>query len=167
MWNANPITGFRDIIEKLTSILSEILLNRLLPMVWVELQYTFEKRLDAHDALHTALLKWSQWIQSYDLGWLPDDSASVPPAIIAFAEDLSTLHQFWGDTLVTGPHHIWQDVTAFTSSSFFVTTGAVTVKSLISERSHWSGRSSVPLSKISRDDSKTDFLATLTVWPSR
>ncbi|EMD61400.1 hypothetical protein COCSADRAFT_192355 [Bipolaris sorokiniana ND90Pr] len=166
MWNANPITGFRDIIEKLTTILARILLNRLLPMVWVELKYTFEKRSDAHDALHTALLKWSQWIQSYDLGWLPGDSASVPPAIIAFAEDLSTLHQFWGDTLVAGPHHIWQDVTAFTSSPFFVTTGAVAIKSLVSERSHWSGRSSVPLSKISRDDPKTDFLATLTIWPS-
>lgn len=167
MWNTNPITGFRDIIEKLTSILAGILLNRLLPMVWVELKYTFEKRLKAHDAVHTTLLQWSQWIQNYDLGWLPDDLAIVPPAITAFAEDLSTLHKFWGDTLVAGPHHIWQDVTAFTSSSFFVTTGAITVKSLISERSHWSGRSSVPLSKISRDDPITDRLAILTIWPSR
>jgi hypothetical protein len=167
IWNTSPITGFQDIIEKLMSILAEFLLNRLLPMVWVELKYTFEKKLDAHDTLNTDLLKWSQWIQSYNLEWLPDDSASVPPAIIAFAEDLSTLHQFWGDTLVAGPHHIWQDVTAFTSSSFFVTTSAVTVKSLASERSSWSGRSSVPLSKISRDNPNTDFLATLTIWPSR
>jgi hypothetical protein len=165
--NVNSITGYRDIIEKIMSVLGNILLNRLIPMLWVELKYTFEKQTEKHDALHTILIAWSQWIQTYELEWLPEDLPGVPPAIVAFAEDLITLHQFWGDTLIDGPHHIWQDVTAFTSSPFFVTTGAVTVKCLVSGRSDWSGRSTVPLSKISRDDPNTDFLATLTIWPSR
>jgi len=165
--DVSSFVGCRDIIEDTVSVVGEFLLNKLLPMVWVELKYTFQKESRKHELLHKTMNDWALWIQTCDLGWLPIDLQNVPPAVIAFAEDLSTLHRFWGDTLIDGPHHIWQDVTAFTSSSFFVTTGAVTVESLVSASPGWSGRSTVPLSKISRDDPETDFLAVLTVWPSR
>ncbi|RAR02007.1 hypothetical protein DDE83_008718 [Stemphylium lycopersici] len=163
----NHFVGCQDVIEDTLSVIGNFLLNKLLPMVWVELKYTFEKESRKHDVLHKAMIDWALWIQTCELGWLSNDLQNVPPAVIAFTEDLSTLHQFWGDTLIDGPHHIWQDVTAFTSSSFFVTTGAVTVESLVSARTGWSGRSTVPLSKISRDDPNTNFLAILTIWPSR
>jgi hypothetical protein len=165
--NAHQLKSLQHNIRKVVTALGEFLLSRLIPMVWVELKYTFGKQSKEHDTIHNALIKWAQWAQNLDLSELPSDSDEVPSAIAAFAEDLMTLHQLWGDTLLDSPHQIWNDITAFTSSPFFVTTKAVTVKYLIAESSSRSGFSSTSLSKISRDDPNTDLLAVLTIWPSK
>jgi hypothetical protein len=87
--------------------------------------------------------------------------------IAAFARDLIKMHELWGDTLISGPHHIWNDITAFTTSPFFVQTSAVTIKSLLTDSPNRSMLSTTFLSQISRDDPNTDLMAVLTVWPSR
>jgi hypothetical protein len=44
-------------IEEVFTKLGLFLLNRLLPMVWVELAYTFEKQSKGHDAIHETFLR--------------------------------------------------------------------------------------------------------------
>ncbi|RBA13422.1 hypothetical protein FPRO05_02216 [Fusarium proliferatum] len=164
---AHNLDMIRQSMEAIFAILRRFLLSRLLPMVWVELKYTFETRSSSHEELHDALLQWSEWARELNMSALPSDDVEIPSAVAAFAGDLTRLHELWGDTLLVGPHQIWNDVTAFTSSPFFVTTAAVNIKFLASESFNRAGLSTTPLSKISRDDPSTDFLAILTIWPSR
>ncbi|ORY10382.1 hypothetical protein BCR34DRAFT_566803 [Clohesyomyces aquaticus] len=162
----NP-NGFQHSAEEIFTKLGRFLLTKLLPMVWVELTYTFEKEPNSHNTLHKTLLDWAEQTEALNIPNLPDDAGEVPAAIAAFAEDLATLHALWGDTLLLSPHQIWQDVTAFTQSPFFVTTSAVSLKTLTAESLGRSAAGTFPLSKISRDDPSTDLLAVLTIWPSK
>jgi hypothetical protein len=159
--------SFYQTVEKLLAIIGRFLLNRLLPMVWVEATYIFEKRGEKHAKIHMSLSRWAEWAQTLDRSRLTEDDSAVPTAVAAFAEDLIKMHEWYGDTLLEGPLQIWHDITAFTTSPFFVQTSAVTVKSLATESSNRSGLSTIPLSKISLDDPKTDFMGVLTIWPSK
>lgn len=168
--SSQPSPASENLFKKLRQVCSTLgnfLLNRLLPMVWVELKYTFEIRSKAHESLHEPLLAWAGWVEEVDPSFISPEGDGIPQAIAAFARDLISLHQLWGDTLLSGPHEIWNDITAFTNSPFFVTTAAVTFKSLTDESSKMRDRSTAPLSKISQDDASTNLLAILTVWPPR
>jgi hypothetical protein len=154
-------------IDTVMTTLGEFLSSRFMPLVWVELKYTFEKASEEHNAMNKALLSWALWAQDLELPALSSQFENVPSAVSAFAGTLTTLHELWGDTLAESPNQIWNDITAFTSSPFFITTKAVTVKSLVRENTNRVGSSLAPLSKISRDHAKTNLIAILTIWPSK
>jgi hypothetical protein len=164
---SSNVKAFASCMETLLATLSRFLLNRLMPMVWVELMYTFEKESRNHNRTHRLLLQWADWAQNLGLTGFSEDYAQTPRAIAEFTRDLIRLHELWGDTLLEGPHQIWNDITAFTTSPFFVQTSALTIKSLCAESRIRSVQSGSPLSKISQDDPSTDILAVLTIWPSR
>jgi hypothetical protein len=161
------LKGFTHNMETTTSALSGLMLRKLMPMVWVELVYTFEKQSSNHSALHHVLAGWAGWALGLKAQGLVEDTSGVVGAMIEFSEDLVKLHRLWGDTLLQGPHHIWNDTTAFTSSSLFTNTNAVTVTPLICITDIAAELSSAPLLRISRDDPNTDLMAVLAIWPSR
>ncbi|OAL52436.1 hypothetical protein IQ07DRAFT_598053 [Pyrenochaeta sp. DS3sAY3a] len=157
----------RTITNMISTELEGFLKDKIKPMVWVEGLYTFESH-DSHESLHSALSEWAAWASGLESTiWKTRKSQEMIVAIAEFANDLNDLHQQWGDTLRESPHQLWNDVTAFTSSQFFVTTSAVTVSHLQSETPHKHELSSCSLSKISRDDPNTETLAVLTIWPSK
>jgi hypothetical protein len=133
-------------------------------MIWVELKYMFEKHREKHAAMNAALRVWAH---DFDFLDLPLELQNVPSAAVALAASLDTLHEQWGDTLCEKPSQIWNDVTAFTKSPFFVTTKAITIKTLVRVDTGRHECSAAPLCRISRDHTGTKLVAVLTIWPSQ
>ena len=159
-------TFFRK-VESLLRLLSAFFLNKLVPMSWVEAIYIFAPSMDIHFSMYSQLLEWADWAATLDVIEPVEDLKDVLAAASAFFHDLLRMHQLWGDTLRASPHSIWNDITAFTPSPFFVQTSAVTVKSLVTESVLCAGLSSKPLSRISANAVGGDLLGVLTIWPSR
>jgi hypothetical protein len=154
-------------IDLVMTTLGEFLSSKFIPLVWVELRYTFEKTSKRHHAINETLLLWASLAPDLEVPVLSRQFENLPSVVSAFAGSLTTLHELYGDTLVESPHQIWNDITAFTSSPFFATTKAVAIKPLVREDTNRIGSSLVPLSKISRDHAEMNLVAILTIWPSK
>jgi len=80
---------------------------------------------------------------------------------------LSTLEHEWGVSLRVAPQTIWQDLTAFHPSRFFLQTTATTVKTVSSTDADSGSLSTICLCTISEDLPDGSLMAVLSVWPSR
>lgn len=165
----NHLEDFYSIIEGVLKVLCDFLSKKLLLMVSVESTYTFRSNGINQTDIHFLLLQWAKWMNHLDKTRLGCADFGAVTAVAAFSHDLSKMHKLWGNTLIGGPHHIWNDITAFTSSPFLVQTAAATVNYLETRRLNSSegfNQSTMPLSKISRDDPRAEHLAVLTISPS-
>lgn len=83
-----------------------------------------------------------------------------------FLDYLTTMENDWGISLRTAPHTIWQDLTAFSPSRFFLQTSAMTVQPITLTETP-SNLSSVCLCRISEDLPDGTLMAVLEIWPSK
>ncbi|KAK8074416.1 hypothetical protein PG997_009079 [Apiospora hydei] len=100
-------------------------------------------------------------------GGCPDSTTTFCDSLTRLSRDLETLEEKWGEDLQAAPHHIWNDTTAFVSSTFFRKTTATTVWHIGLDIPFDSSQSTKPLATVSTSDLAQSFLAKLTIWPSR
>jgi hypothetical protein len=84
-----------------------------------------------------------------------------------FAEDIAIMHRLWGETLLFEPEQIWNDITAFTPSEFFVQTRATSVKSLVPTQFEPISLAETSLCTISTESWDGNELGVLSIWPSK
>ena len=157
----------RSEFSRLLRILSLFFEKKLAVMSWLEVIYSLGRRSDTPADIYNKLQQWCENSARCDIGYAEESLECVSTTVSAFATELATLHRLWGDTLRHSPHQIWNDMTAFTPSPFFVKTSAVVVKPLVADDWKPIGLSSRPLSRISREATDGNSLATLTIWPSQ
>jgi hypothetical protein len=154
-----------DKLEKLGDTLEEILTSNLSLMVWIEAIYTYgmSSSLVAISELAEMLAK------SLNLQHRP-----IPASILKsskemtdLAVDLKQLRDSWESALLARPHEIWNDVTVFNPSRFFVTSSAANVTYFASEDFDKTECSKEPLFSTSSNSSDAQLIAKLSIWPSR
>lgn len=84
-----------------------------------------------------------------------------------FVLDVSTIATAWQDSLNADPSEIWNDVTAFTPSRFFVQTSALSVHKITPGHEETSTNEQRPIFKVSKCSVDKTQLAVLSIWPSR
>ncbi|KAH6679199.1 hypothetical protein B0J14DRAFT_649592 [Halenospora varia] len=154
--------------NSLLRCLSRFLSNNLVLMAWIELSYTFQD-LERQPMAHFKIRKWVQWIKEFVLEDLSRNFRNVPSTLSEFVDDLSTINDLWGPTLVSAPHKIWVDVTGFTKSKFLIQTAAITVSSMPATpfESDKFELSSKPLCTTSIDTESGELVGVLSIWPSK
>lgn len=165
--NIDKTIGGHGSLETLLKSLENFLSSTFTPMVWVELMYTFDITDRGHSERRETLKSWALSVGSSLADSPPSNWKVISAAILELTGHLEKLHELWGSTLILSPHKIWHDITAFTPNPFFVTTRAVTVKPVESDRSRGVDLSPNPLVKISRDHSGKGLLAVLQIWPPK
>ncbi|KAJ4152231.1 hypothetical protein NW765_017740 [Fusarium oxysporum] len=123
-------------------------------MTWVEAMYLLGRPEDIFE--HGPNI--SHWVS------LSQDGSGIG---LDLCHDLETLDNDWGPALREAPDHIWNDITAFFDSKFFVQTSGTRVMSLAPRGSDISPQSSKSLSSISVSDTTDSHMAILSIWPSR
>ena len=151
---------------RLLQVLSRFLSNKLVLMSWIESRYLFLTE-DFHLDILAEMRLWSLSVQDSDTEQLQQDLKNVSERVISFSKDLKIIHDLWGSTLCQGPHHIWNDVTAFTKSKFLLQTSTVSVNSMAPSEIGDSCLSSKPLSTISVEAFDGKFLGVLSIWPTK
>lgn len=152
--------------NKLLGVMSLFLDKKRVLMSWVETLYTFVLK-DELNAVYVKLQEWSRDVQSLEERRIQHSIKDLADRLSAFAEDLIVMHTYWADTLYSGPHQIWNDVTAFTPSPFFQSTSATSVMSFAAIGYGNPLQSSKPLASISTETNDSKAMGVLSVWPSR
>ena len=84
-----------------------------------------------------------------------------------FVNDISAIVKAWEQSLKADPSEIWNDVTAFTPSRFFVQTSASSVQRIKSCQEVISNSKERPMFTVSKTSVGMTQLAVLSIWPSR
>jgi len=154
-----------DKLEKLGDALEGILTSNLNLMVWIEAVYTYGNPLLLLGVSDLAeMLENSLNLQHRSI---PASVQRSSKEMRDLAVDLKKLRDDWEATLLTRPHEIWNDVTVFTPSRFFVSSSAATITYFTSKDSEKTDFSEEPLFSTSSNSSDAQLIAKLGIWPSR
>jgi hypothetical protein len=159
----SPLSKFSILVDWISRFLS----TRLVLMAWVESLYTFNKIDEDHQTIQSNLLSWATSIISSDKPSTDTKLRDLANAMAKFAEDIAIMHRLWGETLLFEPEQIWNDITAFTPSEFFVQTRATSVKSLVPTQFEPISLAETSLCTISTERWDGDELGVLSIWPSK
>jgi len=132
-------------------------------MSWVESVYLFSDVVHWH---HENIVGWVEWAIKHNFETV-GDLPSLPRELLSFFDDLVSMDELWEITLRETPEQIWQDITAFSPSRFFLQTSATTVKQLSSENTQLQALSTVSLCTISSDGDSGNEIGVLGIWPSK
>lgn len=150
---------------QLGASLQEFIAAKLSLMLWVEATYTLGafSTIKAIDNLAKALAALLQ----IDRISFPASVRQVAKELTDLVVDLTALDANWRTTLLTRPHEIWNDITVFSSSRFFVRTSAATISYLTPQNPAELCHSKTPLFSTSSNSINGQLIATLTIWPSK
>lgn len=157
-----------DIIgpDKLVEILSFIdgfLKSKLGVMTWIEAVYLFS----SVGYCFGQLKSWAEFGSKEKFRRENPELFRTASETLELYRDLRLLESAWHTALMSKPHEIWGDVTAFTKSRFLQSTKAVEVNSLAPVSPWKDALSGLPLCTISQTSSNGAKLAVLSVWPSK
>jgi len=158
---------YTDHVQRLLSSLSGFLSARLVLMTWVESLYLFGTGTLIRERVDN-LKQWLAWTTQHNLEVLAGihTTASLHDLGL-FLDDLVKMDDLWGISLQVAPEQIWQDITAFTPSRFFLQTSATTTRQLPSNNLSHDSLARVCLCTISEDIPDGSAMAVLGIWPSR
>lgn len=151
-----PHKTYSGNVRGLKENLAAFLEARLTMMTWVEAMYLLGRPADIYQHGPNILL----WVSPREDG--PGTGPDICAGLRDLCYDLETLERDWGNALREAPDHIWNDITAFFDSRFFVRTSATRVISLAPKALGISSRSSKYLSSISVSDTADSLMAVLT-----
>ena len=167
--DADTTNSWNAVFTRVTLRLSTYLKTQLVLMSWVESLYIFLP-LDDHIALYGKLLFWADWVQGPSAQQLGPAAASrhlkLGETVRDFCDTLQKYYELWSEVLRQDPHHIWQDITAYSPTPFFRSTKGAEVKSMAASRPKGIRQSMKPLTSLSKQCSLSNSLAVLTIWPS-
>lgn len=156
---AQSIKEYNELLSTLIQFLSQ---PRVL-MAWIEACYTYR-----HIPVTEHLRNWSteahqlqhSFLQQCDL--LPQAALEISK----FAQYLRELENDWGPNLLKTPGCIWEEVTAFSPSSFLMSS-AIKFHSLKSGTPIGPRKGGREMNKISQTTLEGTFSAVLSIWSSR
>jgi hypothetical protein len=123
-------------------LLQDILSNQTQVMAWLEAQYL----LTSKDGVKKLLNQFEQYLNMAADN--PDDpsrgavntgNGNSLDRLRRLHQSFSELHNDWGLTLSQNPHFIWNDITAFTRSEFWKSTGTYSTLEVLNARPIASG----------------------------
>jgi hypothetical protein len=152
-------------LRVLLQTLSMFLSNPLVLMTWIEAFYTFSDK-SKNRLPSRSLFEWCGWARcKIESSPALSHYSTLCEELVDFSRDLSALSQEWGVNLTNTPEIIWNEVTAFSKSRFFVETCSTTITSLAPQP--FSQQSTKPLSTISGVNPDASSVAVLSIWPPR
>ncbi|KAK1825634.1 hypothetical protein QBC39DRAFT_270676 [Podospora conica] len=131
-------------------------------MMWLESVYLFGTRICHFD-------DFKAWVAA-DVGRGSrgqTHQSTLGTELWSFFDYLYTLEHEWGASLQTAPETIWQDLTTFNPSRFFLQTTATTARPVGSTGFDSDFLSGSCLCEISEDLPDGSLMAVLSIWPSR
>ena len=155
-FSASKYTYYDDLIE----ILEQFLRMNLNLMVWVEAIYTIKVNTWIDTLSNAARIL--QLGASHFAG-----QRRAADELSDFAMDMKNLDIAWKETLLQSPHEIWNDVTVFTPSRFFVRTSAASLEPLAPKRTTSSDSGITPLFSMSSSSLDGHQIASLSIYPSQ
>jgi hypothetical protein len=159
--NLSPLNeSLDDLVELVLSFLHQ----PLVLMAWIEACYVLRELPAAQ-----SLLEWSKQILSKKVLLSDNQSSlcSVATEAFEFSHYLMKLHELWGSQLTANPGCIWEEATAFTPSPLLSQNSGIRVHSLVPGSTQDLTQSEKELVKVSRTTSNGNFVAVLSIWPSR
>ncbi|KAF8849962.1 hypothetical protein BDZ45DRAFT_697133 [Acephala macrosclerotiorum] len=148
-------------LDGLVEVMSNFLHQPLVLMAWIEACYVLGQSSETK-----YLNQWGQEVLSNKELVKGLKLSTIATEAVQLSQDLSKMHEFWGQQLRSRPGCIWEEVTAFNPSSLLARNTGITVHSLVAGNSD-DEQSAKPLVKMSRTSSDGNFVAVLGVWPSR
>lgn len=158
--NALQYDGLKALLPALARFLSK----KTVLMAWVEALYTYAS---GKSPFLEGLVSWSKWMGSFPVQDSITESGAVAKDVLAFSQDLPSLHDSWGDIMLNLPHEIRGDITAITPSRFFAETSASSADSLLPTQPDGIALSSSSLSTVSCLDSAGREVGVLSIWLSK
>jgi hypothetical protein len=154
-------------VRALLRSLSGFLSARLVLMSWVESLYLFGTCTLIREHADS-VRQWVGWATEHNLEMTAGMHTTTQLQDLGlFMEDLLNMDNLWGVSLQVAPELIWQDITAFTPSQFFLQTSATTIRQLSSDNLSDHSLAKVCLCTISEDVPDGSEMAVLGIWPSR
>ncbi|KAL4938542.1 hypothetical protein BDV06DRAFT_52376 [Aspergillus oleicola] len=151
-------------VEALLSQLSELMKQKFTLMAWIETCY-----LNCSPPLTTEIRSWAAKLSEFvhfQINSLPD-LKHIQVDLLGFCRDLEEIEKKWGDNLRERPGCIWEELTAFTPSSFLARTKDVTVQPLNSAMQLGNNDDKQLFSRISRVTVDGGYIVVLSIWPPR
>jgi len=148
--------------QTLTTSVLDFLSRKGTLMMWLESLYLFGNGIWYFDSFQF-------WVAA-DMGRISagqNQQNTLVTELLSFFDYLSTLEREWGVSLRIAPQTIWQDLTAFNPSRFFLQTTATTARFVGSTEFDSDSLSRVCLCTISEDLPDGSLMAVLSIWPSR
>lgn len=142
----------------------------LLLMSWLEALYTFfpeKQHLDIYSKLDYFSALVIRFAVRHFAGRESNCHLEMSTKLQDFSKTLQEYFKLWSHVLLAEPNQIWQDITAYSPTTFFQSTRATTVQSMAARRPTNTKYSTKPLTTISQNSHEEDTLVTLTVWTSR
>lgn len=161
-----------DEVLKMMDQASDFLAKRLSVMVWIEAWYNLRSSTD--EPYHSITKHFASLRDdAVDLSARIRNSQNVVDYLSNLRDltnDLIRLHEAWGSHLKIRAHEIWDDVTVFTKSRFFVSTNAASAQCLapemVVEASPGANQTIKPTFSISMSSDDGHQLAVLAIFPS-
>lgn len=148
---------YSNSVRELKENLAALFESRITMMTCVEAMYLLGRPADIYQ--HGSNI--SLWACGLDV------DLELCTTLSDLRHDLELLERDWGSHLREASNHIWNDVTAYFDSRFFVKTSATKVMSLSPNTFGMTSQSSKYLSSISMSDTTNSRTAVLSIWPSR
>ncbi|CZR63552.1 uncharacterized protein PAC_13449 [Phialocephala subalpina] len=166
-WSAHEMTSLTSCFDLLRKLLS-LPLNL---MVWIEALYTFASDVLQNSPFQIMKARIREMDAVCELwhtvsGTSTSGYTDLIADLQAFAVDIHKMDLGWCSTLAQRPHEIWNDVTVFSQSRFFVTTGAVQKQNLAAT-AHGQGTPLRPRFSMSATSVDATQLSVVSVWPCR
>ena len=152
-----------DPLHGLLSTMDSFLDSKLKIMAWIECIYV----LKSSERCIKNLRLWARYGSREIFMFKNSDLVRLSKKAISLHQDLEALDTAWHNVLTKTPTEIWDDVTAFTKSSFWQSTKATEIHSLAAIGPFKHSVGSSPLFTVSQLSSSGVELGVLSVWPSK
>jgi hypothetical protein len=150
-------------MSSLIGVANVFLKARLTLMVWLEALFTCAVANSTLTSIVADLMALRSGL-SYPLQL---SAENMLKDLQDFVNDISAIVKAWEQSLKADPSEIWNDVTAFTPSRFFVQTSASSVQRIKSCQEVISNSEERPMFTVSKTSVGMTQLAVLSIWPSR
>ncbi|XRM40200.1 hypothetical protein ABZX51_003520 [Aspergillus tubingensis] len=145
----------------LFAAVSQLMKQKFTLMAWIETCYTNKSPPSTNELRRCAAHMTDFFLSNPNsepiLSRLPHD-------LLEFCRDLDVIEEKWGQTLRERPSCIWEELTAFTPSSFLARTKEVTVHSLDSSSHVNNDKHKEAFSKVSQVTRDGRYVVVLSIW---